>query len=192
MRQRTALRLSPPRRFLLLLLLLLLQLPAAEVGAIWDQPGPRTSATALIREVGTAPGELGEGWVVPDQLIVKFRGEAARAAPQALRNGFAVALGAAQGADLDGLVARHRVASLRRVFRGLERPDGSLRSTARERAASLRQRFPRRAARARAGVEVPELENVYLLQLGPGADLGEAMRAFSEHPQVEYAEPNVV
>jgi subtilisin family serine protease len=123
---------------------------------------------------------------------VKFRGEAAQAAPQALRDGFAGALGAAQGADLDGLVARYRVASLRRVFRGLERPDGTLRSTARERAASLRQRFARRAARARAGVEVPELEDVYLLQLGPDADLDEAVRAFSGHPQVEYAEPNVV
>ena len=50
------------------------------------------------------PGELGEGRAVPDQLIVKFRGEAARRAPQALREGFASALGAAQAAELDGLM----------------------------------------------------------------------------------------
>ena len=47
---------------LLLLLLLLLQLPAAEVGAVWERPGPRSAGTPLIREVGAVSGELAEGW----------------------------------------------------------------------------------------------------------------------------------
>jgi len=55
-----------------------------------------------------------------------------------------------------------------------------------------RGRRARPGRRHRAAAGVPDLENVFVLELGPGADLLGALAGFSADPQVAYAHPNFI
>ncbi|MCH8891128.1 MAG: hypothetical protein IH827_08640, partial [Myxococcales bacterium] len=79
---------------------------------------------------------------------------------------------------------------MRRVFRGLEDANGRLRHTARERAVTQRQKHTRRQSRLGPLDDVPALENVFLLELDPGADIRAAAEEFAQDVRVVYAQPN--
>jgi len=157
---------------------------------------PPVLAAFLLSCLFAAPTRAGGGLLddenrfVPDQLIVKLRPDAARVAPRALRDGFGQLLGDPSAASLDALCRDHGVRTLRRLVRELERPDGTLRMTTRELVERGRGAHPGR--RGRVPADVPDLENVFVLELDPGADLLAALAGFSADPRVAYAHPNFI
>jgi subtilisin family serine protease len=160
------------RRPSALLLAVLLAAAGAEAGELTPARG---SAARLL----VSPDEI----YAAGELVVKLEPGAARAATVSGRAPLSFG-----SPSLDALAAAHGVVSARRVFAGFG--DAGRAASAAERAARVRVGHPRRSARAPAPAEVPELENVLLLELGPQADVPAAAAAFAAHPDVVYAEPN--
>lgn len=153
---------------------------AALLAAAGAWAGELTPARRSAARLVSSPDEV----YAADELVVKLEPGAARAAAAARGKG-ALSFGSP---SLDALAAAHGVVSARRVFAGFG--DAGRAASATERAASVRARHARRSARAPALAEVPELENVLLLELGEQADVPAAAAAFAAHPDVVYAEPN--
>ena len=161
-------------------LLVLATLPLAAAAEV-----ERDSAATAGFAVGGAEFEF-----EPGQLVVKLDPEYGAHAAQVPRQRFRESLDSARAGALDDLVARFAVRRMRRVFATFEDAEGHLRTTARTRANEVRRRHRARAARIRAGARVPDLENVYLVEVEPDTDVLEAVAAFAAHPNVVYAEPN--
>jgi subtilisin family serine protease len=140
--------------------------------------------------------------VTPHRLVVKFR-SAFREPPDLAHDaGLSFTnIAPAGGADLDRAIARFGVRLVEPVFGHLFTPADrrvGVRAGAerqrRFRAAVDRARaaFRRRALRAPAFAESPDLTRVFTLELAPGADLDEAARAFAASAAVEWAVPDGV
>jgi MYXO-CTERM domain-containing protein len=103
------------------------------------------------------------------------------------------------GAGLDRLFAEYRVRSVSPLFSsffpgvsrrpgkgaGAERRRRFLDSVSRSRAA-----FPNRAKRASRDAALPDLTNVYVLEVPPDTDVVRMARAYSANPNVEHAAPD--
>ena len=148
---------------------------------------------------------------VPNQLLVKFRQEAARHSevaehleatesayggektghPEASLDGDEAGVGVTK--SLDRLNQRFRVRKSEKVFRGFskyQRKMKGLRKKAPGQLTKLEKRLLQRGKRARTGGEVPALDRIYLLELEEGQDLAAALAACRQDPGVEYAELN--
>ncbi len=148
---------------------------------------------------------------VPNQLLVKFRQEAARHSevaehleatesayggektghPEASLDGDEAGVGVTK--SLDRLNQRFRVRKSEKVFRGFskyQRKMEGLRKKAPGQLTKLEKRLLQRGKRARTGGEVPALDRIYLLELEEGQDLAAALAACRQDPGVEYAELN--
>ena len=145
---------------------------------------------------------------VPNQLLVKFRSEAAGGsevaelleAPERMEEtGQSEAspdgdeAGAVVAKSLGRLNKRFRVLKSEKVFRGFakhQRKMGRLRKKAPGKLTKLEKRLLQRGKRARAGPEVPALDRIYLLELEDGQDLAAALAELRQDLGVEYAELN--
>ena len=58
--------------------------------------------------------------------------------------------------------------------------------------ARVMARFPNRTKRIPLGAAVPDLSNLYVLELSAGANVEQAVQAFANDPLVEYAQPDYV
>lgn len=152
--------------------------------------GPTTGRAALLDEAPPSHGFADTtAAFVPGELIVMFRDDAGRHATRAAGASFTRLLRDPGAGALDDLMRAHSVRSMRRVFRGLEDGRGELRITARERA----ERWGRRRGRPlRSDVleRIPALENVFLLQLDPEADVEAVAAEFAQDERVVFAHPN--
>jgi MYXO-CTERM domain-containing protein len=150
--------------------------------------GPSCSAAA-------APARF-----VPGRLVVKFREGFSEPADVVHASGLRFAdVAPAGGADLDRLVAEHRVRSVTPLFSsffpaapkqarkaaGAERRKRFLEAVSRARAAS-----PHRARRAPSDAPVPDLTRVYVLEVDPDTDIFRLAQAWAANPAVEYAGPD--
>jgi hypothetical protein len=145
---------------------------------------------------------------VPNQLLVKFRPQAAGHSqtaehleatkhleetghPEANPNEDEV--GARIIKSLGRLNQRFRVLKSEKVFRGFakhQRKMGRLRKKAPGKLTKLEKRLLQRGKRAPVGPQVPALDRIYLLELEDGQDLAVALSACRQDPGVEYAELN--
>jgi len=57
---------------------------------------------------------------------------------------------------------------------------------------TIKTRYRKRANRAPVNAQIPDLSNIYLLDLPQNKDIEEASGEFSHHPDVEYAHPNYI
>jgi hypothetical protein len=175
---------------LLLLLLLNIKVPFGHTENIRNQ---------------TKDGEMHK--FVPGQILIKFKddadiGEVAEELSRR-REPFKTIT---HTSTLDMLNNRFRVKKIEKVFESKEGEDlkkltlnrlvtSNLRESAEERfykqVRSTRKRFSKRSKRAPQGMEVPYLNHIYRLEFEDKAlDILEACAAYSEDPDVEYAEPN--
>jgi subtilisin family serine protease len=117
----------------------------------------------------------------PDRVIVKLTPSAAVAA---------MGRGGALPTGLATALSRAQVREARPLFKDLW-PNG-LRGPVRaaDRATAVRARFPARAARASKDVPQPDLENLLILTLAPGADVPTAVVELLRDSSVVYAEPD--
>jgi hypothetical protein len=95
--------------------------------------------------------------------------------------------------SLDQRLAKLSIRSARPLFAApneTRRAGG--RPTASRRIAGARDRFPRRAARAPAGLSAPNLGQVYVMDLPSGANAEQAAAELAADPDVAYAEPDYI
>jgi subtilisin family serine protease len=150
--------------------------PGAAACASHDAPAPGA---------GTCPA----GRVVPGRLVVKYRDAVDACAHCLLARGqpFSTVTGSE---SLDALHRDLDVRTARAVF--VDRHGlgvGAARAAFHARVASVRQRFPQRAARARPGATVPDLSAVYELELSPEIDVEVAAARYAADPAVAFAHP---
>ena len=112
-----------------------------------------------------------------DQIILKLSEERARS------------LDLADGSALSAVLLRHGAVSQRRAFGGLGGSQSSI-ATAAQGAERARQRFAKRTARVPRGREVPDLENIFVVQLAGSTGIPQAIAELAAQPGVVYAEPN--
>ena len=140
---------------------------------------------------------------VPNQLLVKFRPEAAknsettRLQEETKRMEETGHLEASPDGDEAGtevtkslgrLNKRFRVLKSEKVFPGFakhQRKMEGLRKKAPGKLTKFQKRLLQRRKRARAGTEVPALDRIYLLELEEGQDLAAALAACRQDPGVE-------
>jgi hypothetical protein len=105
----------------------------------------------------------------PGQLIVKFK-------PDVRVDIVSRSTGVE---TLDQLNKKYQVQKMKRLFSDVSAPSEE-----------TREKLSRRAKRAPKNVEAPDMENIYVLDLAPGADIEAAAAEYSQDPAVVYAEPN--
>jgi len=113
----------------------------------------------------------------PDQLILKLSDDRAKS------------LDLGDGSALSALLLHHGAVGQRRAFSGSGNPHAPS-ETAAQGAERARQRFAKRAARAPHGREVPDLENIFVVQLADSTDILQAIAELTAQPGVVYVEPN--
>ncbi|MDB4433225.1 S8 family serine peptidase, partial [bacterium] len=128
---------------------------------------------------------------VPGELVVKLRSPVAAHAESAVSQSFTSAEESIDAPGLDALVDEYGIVALRRVFRRFDEKS-DLVASAQETAAANAERHPARSGRAPLGATVPDLENIFVAELAEGSDVLDAAARFSSHPDVVYAEPNVI
>jgi subtilisin family serine protease len=123
----------------------------------------------------------------PGRIIVKYRPSVSACAHCLLAHG--VPFANVTGRDsLDRLNADLGVRRARALF--LDQQHQGRAAAYAQQLSAARTRFPLRAARAAAGAALPDLSNVYLLDLPKGADVAAAAARYALDPDVEYAEPD--
>lgn len=139
----------------------------------------------------------GEGLVRPvyesGRIIVKFSPEVGEKVYEAQdKGGFKKVL--PQAESLDSLNQLYGAHDIRRVFQFLEtrNTQGEVTgfTTARDRAQEVDERFFSRAQRTAPGKGIPDLENIFIVELGKSKDVLTAVEAYSHDPNVVYAQPN--
>ena len=113
----------------------------------------------------------------PDQIIVKLSEDRAKS------------LDLGDGSALSALLLRHGAVGQRRAFAGSGSSHPSI-TTAAQGAERARQRFAKRAARAPRDQELPDLENIFVVQLAGSTDILHAIAELAAQLDVVYAEPN--
>jgi subtilisin family serine protease len=170
--------------------LLILGLAASILGL--GEPAPQDMATdgdVGVSDLRTRAALQVE--YVPGELVVKLRSQVAAHAESAVSQSFTSAEESIDAPGLDALVDEYGIIALRRVFRRFDET-GDLVASAQEVAAANAERHPDRSGRAPLGATVPDLENVFVAELAEGSDVLEAAARFSSHPDVVYAEPNII
>ena len=133
---------------------------------------------------------------VPDEILVKFNHESAKALQRQIPSGGSPALAAARIELPDSLnrlavgygVKRitpvfERFSAVRQRLEGLVLADPAKLTRAEERLIT-------RSRRAPAHASLPTLERFYRLELAAGASVDAAVADYASDPNVEYAEPN--
>ncbi|MHC4692830.1 MAG: S8 family serine peptidase [Planctomycetota bacterium] len=145
---------------------------------------------------------------VPNQLLVKFRLQASgdsevaehlEATKHMQETGHPGAgpdgdeAGTVVSKSLGRLKKQFRVLKSEKVFRGFakhRRKMGELRKKTPGKLTKLQKRLLRRRKRVPVGLQAPDLDRIYLVELEEGQDLATALAAFRQDPAVEYAELN--
>jgi subtilisin family serine protease len=125
----------------------------------------------------------------PTHLIVKYR-PTVNACTDCFLTRSLPSASATDSASLNRLNVELGVRRARPLF--LEEHGGTTerRGTYAASVEAARQRFPSRSARAQANASVPDLSNVFVLDLPAGADVAAAARRYAADPDVEYAQPD--
>jgi subtilisin family serine protease len=113
----------------------------------------------------------------PDQLVLKLSEDRAQS------------LDLGDGSALSAVLLRHGAVSQRRAFTSSGNARASV-ETAAQSAERAKRRFPKRAARAPSGGAVPDLENIFVVQLADSPDILSAIAELTAQPGVVYVEPN--
>jgi subtilisin family serine protease len=127
---------------------------------------------------------------VPNQILVKFRSEAAPAAEAVFED--EQTTGGITG-SLERLNQRFQVRKCERLLPGFakyQRRMEILPKKSPELLTKQEKRLLQRARRAGAYRTVPALDRIYLLEFEEGQDLAAALAAFRQDPAVEYAQLN--
>ncbi len=130
----------------------------------------------------------------PSQVVVKLVPDAGGVATRAIGPGFRALTGQAASQSLDTLFSAYGVQHVRRVFHRFEDGNGRLVRTTRD---SVRARLARSAFKSSAALDaqlagIPDLEDVFVLDLEGSADVRQAVAAFRQDENVVWAEPNWV
>jgi hypothetical protein len=123
---------------------------------------------------------------VPNQILVKFRSQTAKNQAQGQTD-------TAVKQSLDRLNQKFRVRKTEKVFGEFakqQRKMEGLRKKAPGRLTKQEKRLLQRSQRAPAGMAVPALDKIYLVELEDGQDTETALKAYQQDPAVEYAELN--
>ena len=129
----------------------------------------------------------------PGELIIKFNPALGAQAGKLFNEG--KSFKSITGTDaLDKLNQKHKVKKIERVFKHLEakgKAKGKDFITSAEDATEIKVKFPQRSKRAPENAKVPDLENIYILELdNPQADIEAIAREYKRDSNVVYAEPN--
>jgi len=152
-----------------------------------DNPGPKQpNAVADKEKPKYAPG----------RFIVKFKSEGPEAVNEDVeylleRNGKFKDAVSDKSDSLDKLKGKHKIQKAKSVF--IER-HGLTTRDAREKQGQMRQlskvRHQSRSRRAPKDVTLPDLSNIYVIDVPPESDIEAIVQEFQADPHVEYAQPD--
>lgn len=133
-----------------------------------------------------APGAQ-TGDYIPGRLIVKYKAAAARTSlrqPAAMKP-------VAGSPSLDTINARFGVRKAVPLFRKAQaRSMAQAAADFSAKAQTVKDKFPVRSRRAPAGAVIPDLSNIYVLEVSTDTDLKALAETLSRDPSVEYALPD--
>ncbi len=133
---------------------------------------------------------------VPNEIIVKFRRNAADIIEMSLAEGVS-ASEQEISASLDKLNKRYKLKMARPLFKNFRENRQHLKALLKKDKTLLtkkERRILRRLKRAPKGAKVPELDRIYKLEIEPeaGQSLEDVVAAYNSDPDVEYAELNYI
>ncbi len=133
---------------------------------------------------------------VPNEIIVKFRGNAADAIERGLRKGGSVKELKVSD-SLDDLNKKYRLKKTNRLFKNFKQNRGRVNALLKKDKALLSKkdrRIVNRLKRAPRSAKVPDLSGIYKLelQLDEGQSLEDVVAAYNGDPDIEYAELNYI
>ena len=127
----------------------------------------------------------------PTRLIVKFRSSVTTCARCLVAEG--LPFKSATGRDsLDRLNRSFGVREAHPLFLRDHELDADRKTTYRQRIDVVLGKYPARSARIPKGAAVPDLSNVYVLELPAGTDVAAAAARYAADPEVVYAQPDYV
>lgn len=155
------------------------------IGAEVHQGAAQQSSSAISKVSATLP-------YVPDQILVKFRASSDRETDKHID---VEQFDTPASESLKRLNQDFKIHSSRQLFREF--------ASQQQKRKSLRQKNPRqmtkqekhllqRSLRAPAGMHVPALEEIYLVELEDEQDAQAVLKRYQQDPSVEYAEYNYI
>ncbi len=147
----------------------------------------------------------------PNEIIVKFKAEAAQSLEQQITKKGEAASGlkfAASAVSLDRLNEKHKVKKIVLVFKDFKKHRKAIEDLKAK--ADLKEHFKKKYAidairltqkeehilkrlkRSPKDAKIPNLERIYKIELEEGQSVEEAVAEYSKDPNVEYAEPNYI
>jgi hypothetical protein len=150
-----------------------------------------TAAVLLFAATGTAAAQPKTAPRL--RVIVKIRAKLAKDVEASLpMQTMAVTAGQSANASVQLFMNRHRGHRLAPVYPGIVRAKKQRGVTDLELATSVRQKFPIRANRLRAGFRPPEISRTYILEVDSTdkAVLDKLLSDLKADPDVEFAEPD--
>jgi len=152
-------------------------------------------AVLLLSQTVAASGPIPDKYV-PNEIIVKFRGNAADAVEKGLAKGMS-AKGLKLSDSLDELNKRYRLKKAKCLVKNFKGNRGRVKALLKKDKALLskkERRIADRLKRAPKGARVPDLSGIYKLELEleAGQSLEEAVAEYGSDPDIEYAELNYI
>lgn len=125
----------------------------------------------------------------PGKLIVKFK----PGTSEVIRNSGYTVHARGLSRSINELNAKHKVKNINPVFKHLHKKDADGKFlTAKSQAQRTAGKFSKRQKRAPVDAKIPDLENIYILELEKDADILQSAADYQNDPNVEYAEPNYI
>ncbi|MCK4819267.1 hypothetical protein KA005_26080, partial [bacterium] len=132
---------------------------------------------------------------VPDEIIVKFKAEAARTLEQQIIKEKRAQSEVSLAASLDKLNKKYKVKEFKQIFPNFKKNQKRLEALKKKDVSLLTKKEKHLLKRLKRGpkdAKTPALDRIYKLELEEGQSVEEAVAEYSQDPNVEYAQPNYI
>ena len=182
-------------RILLLFLFILLGLTSTQAFALYkeeeEKPTPSVSSQTPLR---VPQEDKHKPQYAPGEIIIKFNDTAGLILDRKLSTKtLELPLSQTGFVSLDTLNQKHKVKHMEPVFKALKTKQLQSGKSHTELSEETQKEFPTRSKRIPKNAELPNLSNIYKLELeDKNTNLLQVIEEYKKDPNVEYAEPNYV
>lgn len=127
---------------------------------------------------------------VKDEIIIKFKGISNEEMSRVIGDGINIQGENNTSIFISDLNVKYQAKRIEPVFKFFQDETEKIAETVSYAVKKAKTKFPVRSKRAGKDVQIPVLENIYKITLGNNADIHQAVEDYSNHPGVEYAQPN--
>ncbi len=156
----------------------------------------KTREKATEQELVTAQKETFPQYA-PNQIIIKFKADVGQSInAQISLKSSTLSFNSTGLPSVDSLNAKHKVKTIEPVFKALKEKQIISGKSSKQLLAETKSKFKARSLRAPKNAEIPDLSNIYKLELenpkDSKADIFSICEEYKKDPTVEYCEPNYI